>query len=158
MSTEQRDERLAALDLFVGEWIEQVEVPDAPPGRSSFEWDLRGTVMIQRAVSPLPEYPDGLMVISLAPDGYLQHYFDSRGVARLYRMSLTDRTWTLLRTEPDFTPLDFAQRFVGTISPDGNRIDGQWETSYDQGQSWEVDFPLSYTRVQSERQSGEPQP
>ena len=147
METEQRDDRLAALDVFVGEWIEQVEVPNAPPGRSIFEWDLRGSFLVQRALSPLPEYPDGLMIISLDADGYLQHYFDSRGVVRLYRMSLDGQTWTLSRSEADFTPLEFAQRFISTISPDGNRIEGRWETSYDQGHSGEVDFPLSYTRV-----------
>jgi hypothetical protein len=150
VAADERDSRLAALDIFVGEWIAQVEVPGAPPGRSIFEWDLRGTVLVERALSPLPEYPDGLMIITPTADGYLQHYFDSRGVVRLYRMTLTDRTWTLLRTEPDFSPLDFSQRYVGTISADGDRIEGRWETSYDQGQSWEVDFPLSYTRAQSE--------
>ena len=71
MESDKRDGRLAALDVFVGEWIEQVEVPNAPPGRSFFEWDLKGSFLIQRALSPLPEYPDGLMIISLAPDGYL---------------------------------------------------------------------------------------
>lgn len=150
MEPDGRDDRLAALDFFVGEWIEQVEIPNAPPGRTIFEWDLKGSFLIQRAISPLPEYPDGLMIISLTPDGYLQHYFDSRGVARLYRMSLEGRTWTLYRTEPDFTPLEFAQRYVGTISGDGNRIEGSWETSYDDGQSWELDFQLSYTRVRAE--------
>ena len=147
----ERDPRLAALDVFVGEWIEQVEVPGAPPGRSIFEWDLKGSFLVQRALSPLPEYPDGLMIISVEPDGYLQHYFDSRGVVRLYRMTLENGTWTLLRTEPDFTPLEFSQRFVGVISPDGQRIEGRWETSHDQGQSWEIDFPLSYTRLEAER-------
>jgi hypothetical protein len=150
MAGNERDGRLAALDVFVGEWIEQVEVPDAPPGRSVFEWDLRGTVLVQRALSPLPEFPDGLMIIAPTADGYLQHYFDSRGVVRLYRMTLTDRTWTLLRTEPDFSPLEFSQRFVGTIAEDGNRIEGSWQTSNDGGQTWEVDFPLSYSRVGSE--------
>ena len=147
----ERDPRLAALDVFVGEWIEQVEVPGAPPGRSIFEWDLKGSFLVQRALSPLPEYPDGLMIISVEPGGYLQHYFDSRGVVRLYRMTLENGTWTLLRTEPDFTPLEFSQRFVGVISPDGQRIEGRWETSHDQGQSWQTDFPLSYARLQGER-------
>jgi hypothetical protein len=147
----ERDPRLAALDVFVGEWIEQVEVPGAPPGRSIFEWDLKGSFLVQRALSPLPEYPDGLMITSVEPDGYLQHYFDSRGVVRLYRMTLENGTWTLLRTEPDFTPLEFSQRFVGVISPDGQRIEGRWETSHDHGQSWEIDFPLSYARLQGER-------
>lgn len=147
MAADERDERLTALDVFVGEWVEQVEIPGAPPGRCTFAWDLGETLLVQRAESPLPEFPDGLMVISLAPDGYLQHYFDSRGVVRLYRMSLDDRTWTLLRTEPDFSPLEFSQRYVGTISTDGSRIEGRWETSHDEGASWEVDFGLSYTRV-----------
>jgi len=151
MEPETRDPRLAALDIFVGEWIEQVEIPEAPPGRSLFEWDLKGSFLVQRAVSPLPEYPDGLMIISLTPEGYLQHYFDSRGVVRPYQMSLEGRTWTLLRTAADFSPLDFSQRFVGAISADSNRIDGRWETSYDRGQTWELDFPLSYTRIQGER-------
>jgi len=148
-----RDPRLATLDVFIGEWIEQVELPGAPPGRSIFEWDLQGRFLVQRAINPLPEYPDGLMIISLEPQGYLQHYFDSRGVVRLYRMTLQDGTWTLLRTEPDFTPLEFSQRFVGAISADGNRIDGQWETSYDEGVSWELDFPLSYSRLPAERRA-----
>ena len=153
MAAEERDDRLAALDVLVGDWIAQVEVPDAPPGRCTFEWDLRGTVLVQRALSPLPEHPDGLMIIAPTDDGYLQHYFDSRGVVRLYRMSLEDRTWTLLRTEPDFSSLEFSQRYVGTIAEEGNRIDGAWETSYDDGKTWQVDFPLSYTRV-----GGEPTP
>jgi len=42
------------------------------------------------------------------------------------------------------------QRYVGTISGDSNRIEGSWQTPYDGGQSWEVDFPLSCTRVGNE--------
>ena len=93
------------------------------------------------------------MIIAPTDEGYLQHYFDSRGVVRLYRMSLEDRTWTLQRTEPDFSSLEFSQRYVGIFSDDGNRVDGAWETSYDDGQTWQIDFPLSYTRV-----IGEPPP
>ena len=64
MAVDERDPRLDALDVFVGEWIEQVEMPDAPPGRCTFEWDLRGTVLVQRSQSPLPEFPDGLMIMA----------------------------------------------------------------------------------------------
>src|SRR3712207_9243921 len=48
----------------------------------------------------------------------LQHYFDSRGVARVYEMGLDDGVWTLSRTKPDFSPLRFWQRFSGRFSPD----------------------------------------
>jgi hypothetical protein len=150
LTEERNDGPLAALEVFVGEWVAQVEFPDAPPGRCTFAWDLRGTVLVQHSISPLPEFPDGLMVIAPAPGGYLQHYFDSRGVARLYRMTLTDRTWTLLRTEPDLSPLHFSQRYVGVFSADGDRIEGRWETSHDNGRTWEIDFGLTYTRVRDE--------
>jgi hypothetical protein len=139
----------AALEVFVGEWVEQMLVPDAPAGRATFEWTLDGKYLLQRSDSPQPDFPDGLVIISYDEDsgGYTQHYFDSRGVTRLYRMSLSDGVWTLLRDRPDFSPLDFAQRFQGTFSPDGNTIDGRWETSPDGGATWDLDFGLRYTRV-----------
>ena len=62
---------------------------------------------------------------------YLQHYFDSRGVARVYRMTLADNVWTLLRNEADFSPLDFGQRHIGNISGDGQTITGRWEICHD---------------------------
>ena len=138
-----------ALEVFVGEWVEQVLVPDAPPGRTTFEWMLDRKYLLQRADSPLPEFPDGLMVISYDDDGgtYTQHYFDSRGVTRLYKMSLGDGVWTLWRDQSDFSPLHFAQRYEGTFSADGDTIEGRWETSHDGGATWELDFGLRYTRV-----------
>jgi len=76
----------------------------------------------------------------------LQHYFDQRGVARVYEMSLEDRVWTLERTKQDFSPCEFAQRFTGTLSTDGTRIDGTWEIARDK-RTWEKDFDLNYVRV-----------
>jgi hypothetical protein len=61
-------------------------------------------------------------------------------------MTFDGRDWELLRTEPDFFPLDFSQRYTGTISPDGSTIDGRWERSTD-GATWELDFGLTYRRV-----------
>lgn len=139
----------AALEIFVGEWVEQVGLPGAPPGRAVFEWALRETILIQRSNSPLPEFPDGLMIIAYdeSADTFTQHYFDSRGVVRIYQMTLRDGLWTLLRAEADFTSLEFSQRFQGRFSPDGKTIDGQWETSLDGGEHWKLDFPLTYTRI-----------
>jgi hypothetical protein len=115
----------------------------------AYEWALGGQFLLQRSEIPQPEFPDSLAVIAYDTDrdAYTQHYFDSRGVVRVYQMGLRDGVWTLLRNEPDFTPLHFAQRFEGRFSPDGNRIDGRWETSPDGGAHWEVDFTLTYTRV-----------
>lgn len=141
---------LARLEALVGEWTERVAIPDTPVGRATFEWALGGQFLIQRSEIQDPEIPDSVSVIAVDQTGeaYTQHYFDSRGVVRIYAMTLTERSWTLVRTEPDFTPLNFCQRFTATIAEDGDTIDGAWETSAD-GVHWELDFNLTFTKSRS---------
>jgi hypothetical protein len=114
--------------------------------RTTFEWTLDGAFLLQRWFVPAPEAPNGLCMIGPDPEeGYTQHYFNSRGVARLYAMTFDGREWTLERNAPDFSPLDFHQRWLGAFSADGNRIEGRWESSPD-GRQWELDFELFYHR------------
>jgi hypothetical protein len=140
------------LEVFVGEWSMQPVFANAErggvAGRAVFEWALGGHYLTQRTEVDHPEAPDSLAVIGVdsARDGYTQHYFDSRGVTRLYAMSLRERVWTLLRVTPDFSPLDFSQRYVGTFAADWSSIDGRWETSHG-GSQWEHDFDLGYIRI-----------
>ena len=145
---------LDALLPLVGAWDLEPVFEDAPPaelrGRTSFEWMDGRQFLVQRWEVPVPEAPDGLAVIGPgegrdAP--YLQHYFDTRGVARVYEMSFADGLWQLWRRSPDFSPLDFHQRFSGTLSDDGMAIDGRWELSEDAGASWRHDFDLRYIRL-----------
>jgi hypothetical protein len=149
---EDREERLRRLDVLVGEWRLEAPAFPLPPevagdARTTFGWDLGGAFLIQRSSVPVPEAPDGLSVVGLdAGEGYTQHYFDSRGIARLYAMTFDGRRWTLERTAPDFTPLQFHQRFEATVTEDGDAIAGRWESSPD-GQAWELDFELTYRRL-----------
>jgi hypothetical protein len=173
--TQNRSEALARLDVFVGEWALEVRFPagpQAPPGAigegpralSRFEWDLERQFLVQRTEVPIPQAPDSLAIVStdLETGAYTQHYYDSRGVVRLYAMSLADGVWTLTRESPDFTPLDFRQRYTGTFSQDGNTIAGAWEKAFrgagpesssglspesSSAFSWEHDFALTYRRV-----------
>ena len=39
----------------------------------------------------------------------------------------------------------FSQRFIGTVSADGDTVDARWETSED-GVTWNLDFELTYVR------------
>jgi hypothetical protein len=140
------------LEPFVGEWSMQAAFGDAPPvdigARVSFEWLPGNRFLLQRWDVPLPEAPDGIAIIGADPDEdgrYLQHYFDSRGVARIYRMSVENGVWKLWREEADFSPLDFSQRFSGTFGADGKTITGRWEICHD-GATWERDFDLTYVR------------
>jgi hypothetical protein len=142
-----------ALAPLVGSWTVEAEFADLEPsvvrGRSTFDWHLGRRFVREQNEMDHPDAPDSLSV--LAPDpsrpgGWLQHYFDARGVVRLYEMSFDGRTWTLARRTPDFSPLDFAQRFTGELSDDGAVISGRWETA-DDGERWRLDFLLTYRRT-----------
>lgn len=148
-----RSPALAALDLFVGEWTMTAHFPNLPPAdgesRVVFEWLPEGQFLVERWTVAVPEAPDGIAIIGVDPSSegqYLQHYFDSRGVARVYKMSLTDKAWTLWRDDADFSPLHFRQRYRGAISDDRRTITGAWEMCHD-GTTWEHDFDLSYTKL-----------
>jgi hypothetical protein len=67
---------------------------------------LGGSFLRQRNEIPHPEFPDSILIIAADPGGetYTQHYFDSRGVARIYKMTFGEGKWTLLRDAQDFTP------------------------------------------------------
>jgi hypothetical protein len=144
------------LEVFIGEWDLEASFPGAAPSadasdveaRAVFEWELGGKFLVERSSISHPEAPDGLILVAPTADGraYTQHYFDSRGVVRLYAMTFVDGVWTLTRETSDFTPLEFSQRFIGTFSADGNTIDGRWEICQD-GSTWRRDFGLVYTKV-----------
>ena len=145
---------LAALQPFVGEWSMVAVFEDMPPAeadaRVTFEWLPGNTFLIEGWEIPVPEAPDGIAIIGADPESqgnYLQHYFDSRGVARVYRMSFEEGVWKLWRDRADFSPLDFSQRFTGTFSDDGEQIAGRWEISHDH-ETWEHDFDLSYSKFE----------
>jgi hypothetical protein len=143
---------LAALQPLVGEWRMVAVFEGLPPmdadARVTFEWLPGGTFLVQRWRIPVPEAPDGIAIIGADPEregGYLQHYFDSRGVARVYEMSFRNGVWKLWRDSADFSPLDFSQRYTGTFSDDGTSIAGAWEINH--GDAWEHDFDLTYSRA-----------
>jgi hypothetical protein len=123
------------------------ELPDIG-ARATFLWMGEKTFVLQRWRVPVPEAPDGLAVIGW--DGgrgtLLQHYFDDRGVARVYEMSIAGGVWRLQRTKPDFSPFEFSQRFTGKLTENGKRIDGTWEIARDH-ETWAKDFDLIYTRL-----------
>jgi hypothetical protein len=135
------------LEALVGEWTMEAGPPGGPPwpgdARVSFEW-LDRTYLIERWTVEMPEAPDGIAIIGPDQSGenLVQHYFDSRGVARVYGMSLDGGVWKLWRDGEDFS-----QRFSGTFSEDGTRIEGRWEIAHD-GETWETDFDLTYVRVE----------
>jgi hypothetical protein len=144
------------LEPLIGVWSLAMVMPGEPTpaklpdigARVTFEWMGDKAFMIQRWTIPIPGAPRGLAVIGWdkGRDTFLEHYFDDRGVARVYEMSFGSGVWKLQRTQEDFSPFEFSQRFTGTLTEDGKRIDGMWEMARDH-KSWKKDFDLIYTRV-----------
>jgi hypothetical protein len=144
MDNQAQDTQDARLAPLVGEWIVEGTHPAEPAiavrGRASFEWLEGGRFVVERWTVEHPDFPDGIAILGEGESGLAQHYFDSRGVARVYAMSVSDETWELSRDAPGF-----AQRFVGAFSDDGSTITGRWEKSTD-GSDWKLDFHLTYTK------------
>ena len=133
-----RDRRLEAL---VGEWA--MESPQFPGGlgRATFQWLEGGAYLVWRSEAPEPA-PDAVWIIG--SDGpsepHSALYHDSRGVSRVYRMSVDDGVWKVWREAPGFW-----QRFTGTVDTEAGTIRGAWEGSKD-GATWSHDFDLVFTR------------
>jgi hypothetical protein len=116
---------------------------EAIRGTSTFEWLPGRRFVIWRSQYEHPRIPDAITVIGVT-DGQLSlHYFDERGVYRVYAASIDQHTWRYWR---DASAPDFSQRFTGTFSDDGNTITVRGELSQD-GSTWEDDLALDYRRV-----------
>jgi hypothetical protein len=143
------------FEPLIGEWRAEGEIPIEPPMKVSGEATLErlGAFVVFRAASEPAEVPDSLSVIGGAAAGQPQpmHYFDSRGVERLYLTAIKGSTWKIWRAPgEDWNGPNgpgFDQRFIGEISADGKTIEARWERGTgDAGDRWELDFPLTYRR------------
>jgi hypothetical protein len=150
------DERPVSLDrlnVLVGRWETKATFKAGFFGTGSPEITSRGRVtfnwldgqffLTQRFVNDDPAVPSGITIIGMSEhrDTFAQHYYDSRGVARVYQMTLEGREWKLWREEPGFW-----QRYTGAISEDGTTITGAWEASAN-GREWRHDFDLTYIKT-----------
>lgn len=129
---------LEALKRLVGKWRMVAVFKGMPPAdlgaHVTFEWLPGQRFLIQRCKVLPPEAPAGIAISGpdLEHEGKdLQHSFDTRGVARVYKMSFERGVWKLWRDEADFSPLDFYQRSMGGTGDDGKTFAGAWEISHD---------------------------
>jgi hypothetical protein len=80
------------FDALIGEWHGEGEMPVYPPMKMSVEAKLErlGEFLVLNTRGEPAEVPDSIAIIGGAPDGEPQpmHYFDSRGVKRLFLMAL----------------------------------------------------------------------
>jgi hypothetical protein len=137
------------LNALVGDWTMEARPPDDSPwrgglGRVHFAWLEGEEFLIQRWTFEVPVVPDGIAIIGADDEGrgLRQHYFDSRGVHRVYELSLVEGVWKLWRDAAE----PFPQRYLGVFSDGGRAITGSWEKK-ERDADWEADFSLNYRKV-----------
>ena len=99
MQQRTRNPALDHLDALVSAWETEATHPSLPDtvirGRATFEWLAGGLFLIWRAAYDHPDIPDCIAILGCddagssvdarqASGGCSLHYFDSRGVARVY--------------------------------------------------------------------------
>jgi hypothetical protein len=138
---------LRALGALVGTWETEATHPVYPglvvAGRAVVEWLEGGKFLIQRTWTEHPEFPDAIAIIGNTSDveGLSMHYFDSRGVFRIYQVRADDRGFAFWRDSPGFD-----QRFSGTYRDDGKTMVGRSQLRRD-GSTWHDDLEITYRRV-----------
>ncbi|ETK35619.1 hypothetical protein [Microbispora sp. ATCC PTA-5024] len=148
-----RHPALARLDALVGRWTVAPKVDGVGTAWADFSWQDDGLFLRQESdADPMPPttpqmwqdnapFPlTALIGLDDASEEFSMLYADARGVHRVYRMRFDDGVWTMWREAPGFN-----QRFTGTLSADGDRVDARWEMSRD-GTTWTLDFELTYFR------------
>jgi hypothetical protein len=143
------------FEPLIGHWHGEGEMPIEPRLKLSEEVTIErlGEFIVFSTVGEPAELPDSIAIIGGRPTGEPQpmHYFDSRGVKRMFVMALEGSIWTMWRAPgEDWNGPDgpgFNQRYIGQISADGNTIDGRWERGMGTAEGdWRIDFPMTYVR------------
>ena len=143
-----RAKDLASLGRrLVGNWTSEATHPAVPgtvvPGTASVEWLEGERFLIWRARSDHPDFPDSISILG-DTDGLRWHYFDSRGVHRIFELTVTDDGWEIGRDVTEFSS-DFSQRLTVTFADDGNTMIGTSQLSYD-NKTWNDDLQITYRR------------
>jgi hypothetical protein len=125
-------------------------------GTAVVEWLEGGRFLLHRTRSDHPDFPDALSIIGHmehdrvdGADGQLpaagasslrMHYFDSRGVFRVYETRISDASWEFWRDSPGFS-----QRFTGRFADGGGTIVGRSQLCTDDVH-WADDLAITYRR------------
>ena len=154
------DASLRALNQLVGAWSTEATHPAMPGivvhGTAVLEWLEGERFLISRTRTDHPDFPDAISIIGFtdrdrvekAPvsdptagaDRLSMHYFDSRGVFRVFEASADQQAWRFWRMAPGFS-----QRFTGTFADGGDTIIGQTQLCQDDVH-WNDDLAITYRR------------
>ena len=132
---------MSTLDRLLGTWeftMHYSAMSEPVTGRQRYERVLDGAFVLQHWTYYHPDFPDAMSL--LTEDRY--HYFDVRGITRVFELEVDDGGWSMIRLDEDFSQRSTA-RFRG---PDVMESTG--EISRDNGVTWQPDFTMTYQRVE----------
>ena len=150
---------LKPLERLVGTWTTEATHPAMPGvvvhGTAVVEWLEGERFLIHRARTDHPDFPDAISIIgdmardrvdgggasaSRPASSWCMHYFDSRGVFRVYETSVDDEAWRWQRDASGFS-----QRFIGRFADGGDTIVGRSQLCEDDVH-WADDLAITYRR------------
>jgi hypothetical protein len=142
---------MSALDRLLGTWeftMQHSAMSEPVTGRQRYERVLAGAFVLQHWTYDHPDFPDAIGLLS--DDRY--HYFDVRGITRVFELDVDDTGWSMIRLAEDLS-----QRCTASfLGPDVMESTG--EMSHDNGVTWRPDFTMTYRRVEQaadgEREGG----
>ena len=155
------DETLKLLGRLVGRWTTEATHPAMPGvtvhGSVRVEWLEGERFLIHRGRTDHPDFPDAISIIghtdrdrvddathaipaSAEQPSLRMHYYDSRGVYRVYEASIDAEAWRWWREVPGFS-----QRFTGTFADGGDTIVGLSQLRRDDVH-WADDLAITYRR------------
>jgi len=140
---------------LVGRWTTEAAhsgLPGAIVSGSSEIERLEGEqFLIYRSSYDHPDIPDSIAIIG-DTDGLHMHYFDTRGVYRMLKVTVTGEGWEMAmdRHLPagSFASPDapFSQRMTYTFEDEDRTMSGKAMLSYD-NVSWDDDLEIAYRRL-----------
>jgi len=142
--SDERDPKLDGFDALVGQWETEGSHPfvkEPIRGQASFEWLPGRRFLIWRSEQTPTTVPTAIAVIGGGdtPGTWPLHYFDSRGVFRVYTTNMAGGVWKFWRDEPGFL-----QRATGRFR-DGGRV-LEIRTELNEYGTWKADLEMTYRR------------
>jgi hypothetical protein len=151
---------LEPLNQLVGTWATEATHPAVPGvvvrGTIVVEWLEGERFLSHRACTDHPDFPDALSIIGFTDQDRIDHtggsaplpdkpqltmhYFDSRGVFRVFDVSIDKEAFRFWRNAPGFS-----QRFTGTFADKGETIVGRTQLCQD-NIHWNDDLQITYRR------------
>jgi hypothetical protein len=153
---------LEAFNPIVGTWTTKASHPASPGvvvhGTVKIEWLEGERFLMHRARTDHPDFSDSISIIGFTERDRIDtvagaehqattkpqltmHYFDSRGVFRVYSVSIDEQALRIWRDAPGFS-----QRFTGSFDDGLATIDGLWQVCEDD-RHWNDDLQITYRRA-----------